>query len=219
MDLNTGVWDRSGGQDTLSSGVYNLIIGLVLFYGFLINAYIVSRVDPNFVAGVSPWLFYIGYFASCLFGSFLFTKSSNPLISFVGYNFVVVPFGFILTQVLNGVSTDIIYQAIESTAVVTLIMSVLGFLYPKAFFKIKTALFWSLLAVVIVELVMVFILNIHHPLINWIVVLIMCGYIGYDFAKANAIPKTLDNAIDSAANLYMSIIILFIRLISILRSR
>ena len=35
--------------------------------------------------------------------------------------------------------------------------------------------------------------------------LIFSGYIGYDWARANAILKTLDNAIDSAAALYLDI--------------
>ena len=53
-------------------------------------------------------------------------------------------------------------------------------------------------------------------LIDYIVVLIFCGYIGYDWAKANALPKTYDNAIDSAANLYVDIVNLFLRILRIL---
>ena len=31
------------------------------------------------------------------------------------------------------------------------------------------------------------------------------GYIGYEWARANSIPKTVDNAIDSAAALYIPV--------------
>jgi FtsH-binding integral membrane protein len=48
------------------------------------------------------------------------------------------------------------------------------------------------------------------------VVAIFCGYIGVDWSRANSIPKTLDNAIDSAAALYMDIINLFVRILSIM---
>ena len=79
---------------------------------------------------------------------------------------------------------------------------------------------WStpipLLLVIVVELVEVFILGIHHGVIDWIVVLIFCGYVGVDWGRANQIPKTLDNAIDSAAALYMDIINLFLRILRIL---
>ena len=39
---------------------------------------------------------------------------------------------------------------------------------------------------------------------------------GFDWARANAIPKTADNAVDSAASLYMDIINLFLRILMIL---
>ncbi len=43
-----------------------------------------------------------------------------------------------------------------------------------------------------------------------------CGYIGYDWGRANQIPKTMDNAVDSAAALYMDIINLFLRILRIM---
>ena len=43
--------------------------------------------------------------------------------------------------------------------------------------------------------------------------MIFCGYIGVDWGRANRIPKTVDNAVDSAAALYMDIINLFLRLL------
>lgn len=51
---------------------------------------------------------------------------------------------------------------------------------------------------------------------DWIVAAIFCGYVGYDWGRANNIPKTLDNAVDSAAALYMDIINLFLRILRIL---
>ena len=62
----------------------------------------------------------------------------------------------------------------------------------------------------------IFVFGIHHGILDWIVVLIFCGYIGYDWSRANQIPKTIDNAIDSAAALYMDIINLFLRILRIL---
>jgi hypothetical protein len=40
-------------------------------------------------------------------------------------------------------------------------------------------------------------------------------YIGYDMYKASQVTKTVDNAIDVAINLYLSIINLFLTLLSI----
>ena len=99
-------------------------------------------------------------------------------------------------------------------------MMILGTLYPGFFFKIARGLFIALIIVVVVELVEVFVFGIHHDILDWAVVLIFCGYIGYDWARANSIPKTIDNAVDSAAALYMDILLLFLRILRILgRSR
>jgi len=56
----------------------------------------------------------------------------------------------------------------------------------------------------------------HLTIMDWIVAAIFCGYIGYDWGKASALPKTVDNAVDSAAALYMDIINLFLRVLSII---
>jgi FtsH-binding integral membrane protein len=73
--------------------------------------------------------------------------------------------------------------------------------------------------VILWELFDIFVLGIHHGIIDWIVVVIFCGYVGVDWGRANQIPKTVDNAVDSAAALYMDIINLFLRIVRILGRR
>lgn len=138
-------------------------------------------------------------------------------MSFLGYNLVVVPFGLIVNLVVSRYDSALVYEAIRITALVTLGMMLLGTLFPRFFARIASALTVALLLVIVVELVELFILGIHHGVIDWIVVLIFCGYVGVDWGRANQIPKTLDNAIDSAAALYMDIINLFLRILRILR--
>ena len=98
-------------------------------------------------------------------------------------------------------------------------MMVLGSLFPQFFAKIAGALTIALLIVIVVELVEIFIFKMHHGIIDWIVVVIFCGYVGYDWGRANQILKTLDNAVDSAASLYMDIINLFLRILRIMGRR
>ena len=50
---------------------------------------------------------------------------------------------------------------------------------------------------------------------DYIVALIFCGFIGFDWAKAQVFPKTLDNAVDSAADIYVDVANLFIRILAI----
>ena len=161
-------------------------------------------------------MFFIGYFASCFFGVYLFNSSTNPVVSFAGYNFVVIPFGLIVNLIVSRYDASLVSEAIRITGLVTIAMMCLGSMFPAFFQKISGALTIALLAVIVVELIEVFLFGIHHGILDWIVVLIFCGYIGYDWGRANRIPKTVDNAVDSAAALYMDIINLFIRILRIL---
>lgn len=217
MDSENSVFDRMTTDDPIvGASIYNLVIGLTLIWGFAVNYWMVTNIDPEAIASVNPWIFFIGYFASCFFGIYLFQKSSNPVVSFIGYNFVVVPFGLIINMVVSQYDPELVTEAIRITGLVTIAMMCLGTLFPAFFQKIAGALTIALLLVIVIELIELFIFNTHHGILDWIVVLIFCGYIGYDWGRANQIPKTIDNAIDSAAALYMDIINLFLRILRIL---
>lgn len=206
-------------EPIISAMAYNLVIGLTLCWGFAVNWWMVTNIEPQMIAGINPWLFFIGYFVSCFFGMYLFNNSKKPLVSFIGYNFVVVPFGLIVNIIVSSYDSTIVAQAIRITGLVTIAMMCLGTIFPSFFKKISGALGIALVLVIVVELVEVFVFGMHHGILDWIVVLIFCGYIGYDWGRANQIPKTLDNAIDSAAALYMDIINLFLRIVRILGRR
>lgn len=198
---------------------YNLIIGMVLAWGFLINWVMVRNIPHEVLESIPILGFIIAYFASCFFGLYLFTSSDNPVVSFIGYNFVVVPFGTIINLVVCNYDPELVIAAIRVTGLVTVVMMMLGSIFPVFFDRISGALTVALLAVIIVELVEIWIFKVHHGILDWIVAVIFCGYIGYDWGRANRIPKTVDNAIDSAASLYMDIVNLFLRILSIMGRR
>ncbi|MGF1725449.1 Bax inhibitor-1 family protein [Photobacterium nomapromontoriensis] len=212
--LESNVFDRTDSDEPeISARLYNLTIGAVLCWGFGVNWWMVSAISVDTVLSVSPWVFFISYFASCLFGVYLFSSSDSPLISFVGYNFVVVPFGFVINVVVSNYDPGLVLEAIKVTGFVTGCMMLLGTLFPAFFNRIAGTLCISLLMVLLIELFQIFVLGIHQAWIDWVIVFIFCGYIGYDWGRANQIPKTFDNAVDSAAALYMDIINLFLRIL------
>ena len=59
----------------------------------------------------------IGYFVSCLIGIGLSKGSDNPVVSFIGYNLVVVPVGVILSIALTGYEQVTIMSAIYVTGI------------------------------------------------------------------------------------------------------
>jgi FtsH-binding integral membrane protein len=216
--MNTNVFERRATEgasaDMVSVVAYNLLIGTVLLWGFVLNWMIVRYVPPQAIEHINVWVFLGGYFASCLIGVYLFTKSTNPIVSFTGYNFVVIPFGLVLNVITSGFAPSLVLTAMRTTALVTMIMLVLGTLFPRFFAQIAGALTIALSVALVVELVEVFVFRIHHNILDWIVALIFCGYIGFDWGRAQQLPKTADNAIDSAAALYVDIINLLVRILA-----
>lgn len=204
---------RSGATDTLSANTYNGIIGGVLFWGFFVNILIVHFCSDMFMA-MNPLTLIIGYFVSALLGIFMAAKSNNPVVSFIGYNLVVVPVGAVLSVVLQEYSSVDIKSAFLATAGVTVVMMTMATAKPQFFAGMGRTLFFSLLIGLIAEVVCM-LFGIVTPIFNWLFVVIFSLYIGYDWHKAQCYPKTLDNAVDSALDIYLDIINLFIRLLEI----
>ena len=221
--METHVFERKmsaeQSKELISAVRYNLVIGLVLSWGFAINWLIIQISPVQAIQSINPLLFLLGYFASCLFGVRLLSNSRDTRRSFIGYNFIVVPFGLVINMVISRYDSLLVLGAMRITGLATLVMMALGASFPKFFEGISGALATSLLAVIVVELIQVFLLGIHHDTIDWMVALIFCGYIGYDWGRANQIPKTTENAIESAAALYMDMINLFLRILSLLSEK
>lgn len=212
------------GEVEVAPEIYNLIIGGVLLYGFLVNCFMVAFCSDAALSLMDNYaLFLIGYIVMIIVGSLMIHGSKNPVVSFIGYNFIVVPLGLVLTVVINAYASiglsSIIVTAFAITAVVTLVMMFVSSLFPSFFLSIGRTLCLSLVVTIVIE-VLCLLFNIPLGIIDGIVVLIFCGYIGYDWARANTCAKTVDNAVDNASELYVDIINLFLRILRILaRSR
>jgi len=220
--LKHGVFERSGeaaAGEAISAVRYNLIIGLALCWGFLANWWIVTQVPYESILSIHPIVFVLGYFAMAFSGVMIFERSDSPLLSFLGYNLVVIPFGLVLNIAIRQYDPVIVTEAIRVTGLVVLGMMALGSLVPAFFERIHRSLSMALGIVIVVMLVEIFVFRMTHGILDWAIVVIFCGYIGYDWARANRIPKTVDNAIDSAAALYIDIINLFLRILRILGRR
>lgn len=208
-----------GQADQISSRTYNLVLCGVLLYGFLVNAlmvYYLAYPISDLLAHAKSWMLIVGYLVLTIGGIVLAARSTNPIVSFVGYNLVVLPIGVVLTLLLPGLPVQIVTKALTLTAIVSLTMMVLAIARPSVFLGLGRTLFISLLVGLIAEVVATFLLGYRGSLFDWLFVLIFSGYIGYDVAKSQVYPKTLDNAVDCALDIYLDIINLFIRLLSIL---
>lgn len=199
--------------DELSSRAYNLVIGVVLLWGFVINA-LMCIFCTDFFLKINPIAVITAYLVIAIVGIFTSTFSNNPFISFIGYNLVVLPVGMVLSILLEEYETISILNTCIITAIVTLIMIIIATIFPTIFLSIGKTLFTCLTAVIILEIICA-LLGIYMPTIwDILVALLFCGYIGYDWAVAQYEEKTLDSAVDTCVGLYLDIINLFIRILA-----
>ena len=206
---------NSGLTDSLSPAAYNIAMMGTVLYGFIVNALMVLFLgDAVYRLNINPIVFFIGYFICCLAGTFI-AASDKPALSFLGYNLIVLPIGVMLCMLLPGYGAEIVMQAIVLTAGIVLVMLGLSGLYPRVFLSMGRALGVCLLVGLVLSLVGWFVAGINNFLVYAFAILFSL-YIGYDLAKAQLYPKTLDNAIDSAIDIYLDIINLFLRILSIL---
>lgn len=213
--MKTSSFATANSENIVSSRVYNFVMAVVLLYGFAINWWMVATIPAASIAAIHPLVFFIGYIVSCFVGIAIFNASTNPVFSFIGYNFIVVPFGLIINLVLAEYSTTAVVTAMQTTTIVTFGMIVMGTLFPSFFKSIATALFVGTLVAILCEVGLILITGKSSSFMDWIVAILFCGWIGYDWAVASSMPKTIDNAVDNAASLYMSIINLFLRTLGI----
>lgn len=202
-------------HDTIvSPRVYNLTIGAVVVYGLVIN-YIICKYFSDTFIQMNPLILIIGYFVSAIAGTLIVARSHSPFVSFLGYNLVVVPLGAMLSTCLYAYDPAIIFQACGLTASVTVIMMCLGALFPQVFARMGRGLFISLIILIIVGIVSMFLPGLYS-LYSYAGAAIFSLYIAYDWVRANQYVKTLDNAVDSACDIYVDIINLFLHILAIL---
>ena len=194
---------------------YWFMLGIVLCLGFSINYWMVTLIPASAVMAINPIVLLVGYFVLAFGGIWLSHSSDNPKISFLGYLMVVVPVGVVIIPFVQSFDPMIVEKAVLFTAMLSGIMAFGGFLFPQFFRSIGGILFWALLAAIIAEIIMM-IIGYNLAAMDWIVAVIFMGFIGYDFSMALKDEPTIDAAIDRAVSLYLDIINLFIRVLSIM---
>lgn len=208
--------ELSEGKEMSESNYIVALLGVVL-YGLIINVITCSIVPFEWVFdNYIPII--IGYLICVIAGSVIANKSTNPIISFVGFNLIAGPVGVLLAGSVGAyaaIDPTIVKDAFLMTAIITGVMMVLGYIKPQWFEKLGGLLFTVLVSMVVCEIVLL-ILGVSQYVFTWIGVFLFTVYIGYDTMRAMKYPHTLDNAVDCALDLYLDIINLFLKLMKLI---
>ena len=209
--------EKTGGAE-LSRRGYNAAIGIVLVIGLMINAAMAQFLPASAfeIMYEYPWAVLIGFLVAAFGSVFVIYKSDNPAVSFAGFIVLSAAFGYLVAATVQSYTDTTVTRAFMLTAGISLAMVVAATIVPNVFARMGTALFAALIITLIAEVGMVFFTHSDPIAFDYIFVIIFALYIGYDWQKAQAYPPTLDNAVDSAADIYVDIVNLFIRLLAIL---
>lgn len=208
------VFDKQGSNDSLTASGFYALLSMFVIYGLGGSAVVANHMmQTDFVPQL--WHILVLGLGVPILGIFV-AQSDNWVVSFIGYNMVLLPFGVILGPVLKPYDPDIIRNVAGLTAAITVAMGLAGVMLPQLFSKLGTALFVSLLALVVVRVVGIFVPAIGQlGIIDYLAAGLFSLYIGYDMYRASVVERTIDNAVDIALSLYLDIINLFLNLLSI----
>ena len=197
---------------------YNLTIGFTLLWGALVNM-MISLLFQRTILSMNYLLVLVIYFVGTLGCSILVHRTNNAAVGFIAFTGMACSMGLLLTYFVYAFTANSVAYAFIATCLVTFIMILLSMLYPNFFLNLGRTLFISLLACIIIQTVVGLLLHGSLRAMDYIVSLIFCGYIGFDWSRAQMYPKTANNAVSCASDIYLDCVNLFIRILSITGKR
>ena len=207
----------TGVTATISRRAYNGIIGLIVLWGVGLDTFICYYFRDALTATFqNSWAMILLYLALTIGGIVIVNKAESPLVSFLGYNLLVVGFGITLTMVVEFYAPAVVLEAFLVTAIVTALMLLMGTLWAEFFKSLGRVLVIGLIGVIIVEAGLLLFTGTYPTWISVISAILFSGFIGYDWAKAQESTPTAKNAVLFATSLYVDIVNLFLDILRIL---
>ena len=207
-------------SELITEQKYNIVLCGAVLWGLIIN-FILCITVGNVYEYINPIPFFIGYFVLVIAGSLIASKSDNAMVSFIGYNMIVLPIGLVVSTVVElygGVQSTVVAEAFLITMCVTAVMALFAVTKPDLVATIGGILFPCLIGLIIAEVV-VLLLGYNNNIFSWIGAALFSLYIAYDIYRSQQFTKTVDNAVDCAVDIYLDITALFLRILRIVGGR
>jgi hypothetical protein len=221
--LGDAVWDRSGRESNeLSKRLYIAAVSGFTVYGLAVTS-LIAFMTLEWQPASFLEVLIIGLVIP-IAGIYIALTSDKAPISLFGYTLVVVGIGILMGPTVHRYKIDVIMRALIATGGVTIVMSVIGIIYPKSLEHWGGYLFSALSALLLVRITQMFLIGFHVipakfwyiPIVEYAAALLFTLYIIYDWNRALRIPRTMDNAVDCALAIYLDIVNLFLELLRIL---
>ena len=211
------------GETPISDRLFHCIFGGTLAWGFLMNVLLVNTCSGPMVrlmysmGGSTGMIVIMLVYIACAVAGAKLIRSAGLITSFLGFNLIAVPVGLLVSVAVYAYDAQLVLHALVLTLLATSVMTLMGALFPQFFHGLGRLLALSLAAWVFSSLVcMLFFRSWSFGMYDWIVAGLMCLYIGYDWSRLSVCARTANNAVDLAANMYLDMVNLFLRILRIL---
>ena len=204
----------------ISARLFNLVMAGLIFLGFCVMGLGVGIVtNTGFMAwfdanGLLGLILLIG---GPIVGVILMSgaiKRQSVVHSLIGYALFVTTFGLFCAAAIAQYDLPTINTAFIATAAITVVFGILGLTFPKVFQRIIGALVVALVALCLAQIVMA-LMGVDQSWLDIAIIVVFCGFIGYDMYQASIVEPTLPNAVFMASNLFLDIMNIFIRALDI----
>lgn len=196
----------------VAPAVYNAIIGGVLLWGLVLDVALAFLFEEQFLE-INPILLLVIYGVLTIGGMVMTRHSSKPLVSFLGFTALSLGLGILLAGFITQFELGTVMNAFLIAIGVTLLMILISNRWPDFFIGLAKPLLIALGLAIVGELLCYAIIGSSMSWADAIVAVIFAGFIGFDWARAQSLPKTIDNAVDSAAELFIDIANLVLRIV------
>lgn len=208
----------------ISRRLYNLVLTGLVLLSFAIMAacsQMTSTLEFWMFVQRNPLLFtlltLVGSFGGIIVMNIARARE-NLSLGMIGYTVFTLTFGFTTSMVLSMYSLDTITAAFTATAGIMVIFGAAGIAFPRFFERLMPICALGLLAVIVVEFALM-LFGVQQSLTDIAVIVLFCGFIGYDVHRASTAVPTLSNAVWYAIELYLDIINVFLRLLQLFGRR
>jgi len=208
----------------LSRRAYNLIMGGLVMLGFLvIGACAALAATPGFLLAVYQNYFPImlGSVIASLAGIIVLhlgMKREGFGMALAGYALVIGSIGFTTGLVLPMYDLPSIANAFVGTALIAALFTLLGAAFPAFFARVQGIALTALFALIIVSVVGSF-MGVAMGWLDYAVILVFCGFIGYDTYRAQQCEATVKMAVFNAVQIWLDLVNVFIRILAIVGRR
>lgn len=201
---------------SMSARVYVIVLSLFTAFGLG-----VSGITASFTYTIQPTIWFVlGFFALSMIGIFVAVNDS-VVIKLLGYTMIAVGLGAITGPYVAMYTLASVVQIFFITMAVTLMIGFVGAIAPFSVSHWGGFLLTGLWVLIFAQFGSIFLamlgfdIKIAMTALDWVGVFLFSLYIFYDMNQAMRAEYSVENAITFAVSMYLNIMNLFIRLLSL----